>query len=99
MDANGLAIIATRSRVVLRRKSTRNLHLATPAMRHGAVVDNVHVILDRLILAEGGNLSWSAPNQNRPAEIRERDPPSDSLAIAAAKSGRSVCCGTLVKIH
>ena len=69
MRANGFATIVTGSRVVLRRKSARNLHLATPAMRHGAVVDNVHVILDRLILAEGGNLSWSAPNQNRPAEI------------------------------
>jgi hypothetical protein len=69
MGANGLAIIVTGSCVVLRPKSARNLHLATPAMCYGAVVDNVHVILDRLILAEGGNLSWSAPNQNRPAEI------------------------------
>jgi hypothetical protein len=68
MGANGLAIIVTGSRVVLRHKSAQNLHLATPAMCHGAVVDNVHVILDRLISAEGGNLSWSALNQNRPVE-------------------------------
>jgi hypothetical protein len=76
------------------------LHLATPAMCHGAVVDNVHVILDRVILAEGGAI-YHGRHRIRTGQPKYEDVAhlAISLAIAAAKSGRRVYYGTLVKTH